>query len=169
MPSNLVVIGAAVAAAAVLFVLARILFRPVSGAAGFAQDYSTVDLTRYRPMLRLLEPAEMEFLRRSTPPGSDLARRVRRQHVRLFLAYLRALRADFELVQAAGRYLVAQGVAQPGMAAALFRAHAQFSRSVWILRFRLAGAWLGVGSVDARAVLGAFECAAGALAQPTAA
>ena len=75
----------------------------------------------------------------------------------------------FECLQHAGRQLVAQGAGQPSLAANLFQAHVQFSKSLWILRFRVAALQLGFGSVDARAILGAFEKASGALAQPAAA
>ena len=169
MPLNFLVVGSALIVGAILLALARVLLQPASRRAGFARDYRTVDPARYRPMLRILDAAELDYIQRCAPPGSELAGRVKRRHIRLFREYLRALQTDFECLQHAGRQLVAQGAGQPSLAANLFQAHVQFSKSLWILRFRVAALQLGFGSVDARAILGAFEKASGALAQPAAA
>src|ERR1039458_461820 len=62
---------------------------------------SELSTDRYRPMLRLLDAADFQFLRSQKGFTPEMAGRLRRQRVQAFLGYLRLLEADFGRMDAA--------------------------------------------------------------------
>lgn len=95
-------------------------------------------IDRYRPMLRLLDEADIEFLR--TQPGSTptLMRCFRRQRCRLFREYLRSLERDFH---AASHALILIVIHSPrdrrDLLRALFVARWRFAAGIFRVRGRL--------------------------------
>jgi hypothetical protein len=163
MNSNPVILVLSLAAAAGLLVSAWQLLRRKSPTKGFARDFRTLDLSRYRPMLRLLSNEDLEYPQAAVPVAGDIAARLRQRHVELFKAYLRALRADFDLLQDTGHELIAAGAASETLPEALLRAKIEFSRAMWSIRFRLIAFQLGLTGVDARPLLSAVAQAQTAL------
>jgi hypothetical protein len=163
MPTASVIVAVSLVAALGLLTSAWLLLRRKPQTTGFARDCRSVNVSRYRPMLRLLCPDDLDFPARVVPVAGDIAARLRRRHLQLFRAYLAALQADFDLLQDAGHHLIAAGAASPALAESLFRSKIQFSRSLWSIRFRLIGFQLGWTRVDASPLLQAAEQAQFAL------
>src|ERR1035441_6142951 len=64
---------------------------------------SELSTDRYRPMLRLLDATDFQFLRVQKGFTPEMERRLRRQRVQAFRGYLRLLVADFDRIVAALR------------------------------------------------------------------
>src|ERR1022692_4950702 len=62
---------------------------------------SELSTERYRPMLRLLDATDFQFLRAQKGFTPEMERRLRRQRVQAFRGYLRLLVADFDRIVAA--------------------------------------------------------------------
>src|ERR1700692_2201508 len=62
---------------------------------------SELSADRYRPMLRMLEETDFQFLRSQKDFTPERASRLRRQRVHQFREYLRLLQADFDRVAVA--------------------------------------------------------------------
>src|ERR1035441_7183083 len=69
---------------------------------------SELSTDRYRPMLRLLDATDFEFLRARQGFTPEMGKRLRRQRVQAFRGYLRLLVTDFDRVVAALRVILAQ-------------------------------------------------------------
>ena len=117
-----------------------------------------LSIQRYRPMLRLLDARDLEFLR--TQPGYSprLARSVRAQRCRIFRAYLRCLSADFARVCAALKVLMVQSRRdRPDLAAALIRRRIQFACGLVSLHVQVILFRCGIGTVDVRGLVRIFD------------
>jgi hypothetical protein len=93
---------------------------------------------RYRPMMRLLEPDDLEFLR--SQPGFTwrMASRVRAQRCEIFRSYLSNLEHDFQQVSMALKLILLHSSHdRPDLAAALVRQQAQFAVGMAAVRVRL--------------------------------
>src|ERR1035438_6124361 len=69
---------------------------------------SELSTARYRPMLRLLDATDFQFLRAQKGFTPEMERRLRRQRVQTFRGYLGLLVADFDRIVAALRVILAQ-------------------------------------------------------------
>ena len=67
-----------------------------------------LSIDRYRPMMRLLDPEDFEFLRSQPGITSRQVARLRAQRCRIFRGYLRSLSADFGHVCMALKLLIAE-------------------------------------------------------------
>lgn len=145
------------ATAAALLVLCRLKSR----AATLPVTTTWIDefsVERYRPMLRLLDDAELRFI--GSLPGSTpkLVAQLRRERCRIFREYLRSLTADFARVSAALKLLMTQANAdRPDLASRLIRSQASFAGRMALVRVQVALYRMGVGTVDAAVLLQAFE------------
>lgn len=115
---------------------------------------------RYLPMKRLLRREDFEFL--STLPGyhPSVARELRRQRMRIFRAYLEELRMDFRRLQSIGQAMLIAGTPEPGLPDELFRQRVRFARAYWRVRFSMLAWRLGLGEVEASALVEALRAAA---------
>jgi len=117
-----------------------------------------ISTDRYRPMLRLLDNRDLEFLR--TQPGftPELGRRFRRQRCQIFEGYLEELQQDFRQVCWAVKFLMLYANAdRPDLAGQLLRTQAAFAGAVLLVRLRLTLYNVGVGTVDIAGLLRRFE------------
>lgn len=113
---------------------------------------------RYRPMMRLLDGSDLEFL--ASQPGftPKLASRVRKDHCRAFRGYLRWLQTDFQAVCWAIKALMLQSQTdRPDLAALLLRSQFAFARGVLQVRLRVALYSYGMGSVSVGDLLKQFD------------
>jgi hypothetical protein len=139
--------GAALAAGLILIVR-----RTVTTPARLCANDEQIDMSlvaRYRPMLRLLEQDDLEFL--SSQPGflPAMARRLRRQRARIFRSYLRSLTADFQRTcDAVKIILVRSGCDRPDLATKLLRAQIEFALGLLSVYFKLILYRLGWAQVD---------------------
>src|SRR5581483_10292561 len=103
--------------------------------AGWIEELST---ERYRPMQRLLDQGDLEFLR--TQPGFNrrMAVRIRKQRCQIFRGYLRCLNHDFARVCLALKLIMLQaGNDRPDLASLLLRRQVQFSTGIAYAQLRI--------------------------------
>lgn len=93
---------------------------------------------RYRPMMRLLDPADIEFLRSQPGFTPAMATRLRVQRCEIFLGYLRCLSADFKRVCAAVKILMLQSRRdRPDLAFVLLKNQAIFAWGICVIHVRV--------------------------------
>jgi hypothetical protein len=109
-------------------------------------------------MLRLLDESDFRFLRVQPGFTTDMARRLRAQRYRMFLAYLGSLQRDFEAISSALKLVVVHDVQdRPDLSWTLLRAHLAFALGFALARFRAYGWRLGCGTADVRGLLTVFD------------
>src|ERR1017187_7788716 len=114
-------------------------------------------LERYRPMFRLLDESDCEFIAAGFPAGSEL-RRFRAERRSLFRVYLCNLGADHARIVGAMRGLLVQSrLDRPDLAKALYRCQLMFALAMISIEFKLFLHALGIGTVDARSLVEAVE------------
>jgi hypothetical protein len=113
---------------------------------------------RYRPMMRLLDDGDFEFLRSQPGVTSKLIATVREQRCRIFRAYLRALNADFNRVCLAIKLLIADsGQDRPDLARVLLEYQARFALGMFRIQVRVAMFAWGWGRVDVSGLVSQFD------------
>ena len=117
-----------------------------------------LSVERYRPMLRLLDPDELQKLGFEPGLTPDAISELRAERCRIFRQYLRSLRADFKRVCGALKIVMAQASKdRPDLASILVRSQARFALGGALLELRLALFMWGIGGVDVSPVLAVFE------------
>ena len=113
---------------------------------------------RYEPMTRLLAQDEWEFVQRRTACRPGVAARWNRERRKIFRLYLNDLARDFYRLHAAARALVAESPQQHSdLVGVLMRQQVTFWRVMAAMECRLLLHAMGIGRVDARALLQAME------------
>jgi hypothetical protein len=117
-----------------------------------------LSIERYRPMLRLLDGEDLEFLRSQPGFTPNMATKLRIQRCQIFRGYLRCLNADFGRVSAALKILMLQSRNdRPDLAGALVRHQATFLCAMAMVNFRLVLYRWGVCSVDVTSLVQIFD------------
>ena len=115
-------------------------------------------ITKYRPMLRLLDEADYEFLTKQPGMTKKAMQRLRAERRAIFRAYLRNLIRDFHKLHMTARmHLIYSKEDRPELAAKLLQQRIQFFRAVCAVEFRLALHTAGIGRVDLRPLFAAVE------------
>ncbi|PWU11080.1 MAG: hypothetical protein C5B51_03415 [Terriglobia bacterium] len=97
-----------------------------------------LSIERYRPMMRLLDAEDLEFLRSQPGFTPRMAARLRVQRCQIFRGYLRCLSGDFAKVCMAIKILLLQSRDdRPDLAAALLRQQVLFAGGMLAVQFRL--------------------------------
>ena len=123
-----------------------------------AEWIEELSLERYRPMLRLLEPQDLEYLRAQPGFTPRMARKLRMQRYHIFRGYLRSLSTDFRRISAALKLLLLQSQEdRPDLAGVLLRQQINFACSLMVVHFRLVFYRLGIGTVSAANVVEIFN------------
>lgn len=155
----LTLIGAVAAGFAVMFGLALRQFGshgrdlPVT-----AEWIDELSVDRYRPMLRLLDGSDLEFLRSQPGCDSRMLSRLRRQRCDIFLGYLKCLNSDFQRTCAVLKLLMLQSRHdRPDLGTALLRARLEFTKGLLVVHFRLSLYRLGLAGVDVSGLVGLFD------------
>ncbi len=157
-----ILIAAAVGTSAALMLALTLLIRKLAVAGGrlpvTAEWIDDLSIERYRPMMRLLECDDLDFLRSQPGFTPRMEARLRRQRCRIFGGYLRCLSADFGRVCAALKVLMVQSRHdRPDLAAALLRSQARFAFSMAVVMVRVFLYRCGLGSVDVRGLVKIFD------------
>jgi hypothetical protein len=120
------------------------------------QERSAVD---YRPMFRLLDESDFEYIIPARYPGrARLLRCFRAERRSLFRVYLRELRADHARIVAAIRNLLIESqIDRPDLALAMYRCQFTFVLAMASIELKLLLHATGIGTVDARALVAAME------------
>lgn len=127
------------------------------------------DPPSYEPLARLMGDADLEFLRRQAPCGSEIAAEWNRARRRIARLFLDEIAADFRSLHARARALVAEAPEQyAGLAQSLMRQQFAFWRIMAKIEVRL---WLnraGLGAAEGRALAQMIEALRSEIARSTA-
>jgi hypothetical protein len=119
---------------------------------------------RYRPMVRLLDSADIEFLRAQPGFTRKMEAALRAQRSRIFRGYLKCLDDDFQRVCMALKLVMAHSALdRPDLASALVQQQVMFASGLVGAHFRVALYRLGVCSVDCSSLVQIFEGMSGEL------
>jgi len=122
--------------------------------AAWLHDFSP---EKYRPMLRLLDSQDYDWL---TAQGMEKSaiRELRTERRTIFGSYLQNISRDFGRLHSAATALVlALPDDEPQLAGRLLNARVQFQRTMILVRMNLLLHDLGVGSVDVRQLVSGIE------------
>lgn len=111
-------------------------------------------LESYRPMERLLNEGDYEFL--ASQPGyhSGIARELRAERRKIFRIYMRSLIRDFNtLVRLAESMMVYSELDRPDLARAIFRLRRQFYINIIAIEIRLALLPLPSGVIEVKQLI----------------
>ena len=113
---------------------------------------------RYRPMYRLLDESDCAVIRAASPGNSGMLREFRAGRRALFRSYLRDLAADHaRIVGAIRNMLIDSHLDRASLAKELFRCQLMFAMAMLSVEARLVLHTAGIGTVDARSLVGAVE------------
>jgi len=113
---------------------------------------------RYRPMLRLLQEEDLEFLRRQPGATPALVRRFRAQRCRAFRGYLRWLSVDFDRAcDALMVVMVNSPYDRADLLSAFIRSRFGFASSMLVVRCQLFLYRRKLAKVDIARLVGQFD------------
>jgi hypothetical protein len=113
---------------------------------------------RYRPMMRLLDATDFQFLRAQEGFTPEMAGRLRRERVRAFRGYLSLLEADFDRVGAALRVIVTQSAYdRPELASLLFQRRLSFAFGLLSIHCRILLFQWGWSGADVSGLIRLFD------------
>jgi len=155
-------IGISVATCLAFLLALRLLIRKVAVTGGklpvTAEWIDELSIERYRPMMRLLDGEDLNFLRSQPGFTPRMATKLRIQRCQIFRGYLRCLNADFRRVCAAMKVLMVQSRNdRPDLAATLVRNQLTFTCTMLMVQFRLFLYRWGFCAVDVTALVRMFD------------
>src|ERR1700680_4627418 len=111
-----------------------------------------------KPMVRLLNRQDLDFLRSQPGFTRKMERGFRRQRCEIFRGYLRQLDGDFQKVCTALKLVMVQSNAdRPDLAATLLRQEVWFKGGMFAVHFRLLLYGCGIGTVEVAGLLRLFD------------
>jgi hypothetical protein len=117
-----------------------------------------LSLDRYRPMLRMLDGDDIEFLRSQPGFTPGMATKLRAQRTQIFRGYLKSLETDFARVCSAIKLIMVHGKNdRPELAETLIRQQVTFACSMLGVRLRLQLYRWGVCGVDVTRLVKLFD------------
>jgi hypothetical protein len=113
---------------------------------------------RYRPMMRLLDSGDIEFLRSQEGFTPKMESKMRAQRCQIYRGYLRCLEMDFQRVCTALKLVLVQSEQdRPDLSAVLLHNQILFATGLVAVHVRLILYSWGIGTVDADALVGIFD------------
>src|SRR4029077_9492151 len=104
---------------------------------------------RHRPVMRLETGSDLSFLGSLPGVTRKTATRLRKEHCRVFRAYLRCLQTDFQTVRCAIKTLMLQSQTdRPDLAALLLRSEFAFACGLLKVQLRVTLYSHGIGTVS---------------------
>jgi len=123
--------------------------------AKWIDDLST---DRYRPMLRLLDSRDIEFLRSQAGFTPKMEARMRAQRCQIYRGYLRCMEMDFQRVCTALKLVLVQSEQdRPDLSSALLFNQILFATGLLAVRCRLIMYGWGICTVDADGLMRIFD------------
>jgi hypothetical protein len=123
-----------------------------------AEWIDELSIERYRPMARLLDGGDMEFLRSQPGFTPEILNKLRSQRCQIFRGYLRCLQSDFGRVCSAIKLVMLQSRHdRPDLAAALVRHQLMFATGMIMVYCRLALFQWGLCGVDVAGLVKSFD------------
>jgi hypothetical protein len=156
------VIGISILTFLALALALPLLLRKVAASGGSlpltTEWIDELSIERYRPMLRLLDGEDLDFLRSQPGFTPRMATKLRIQRCQIFRGYLRCLNADFGRVCAALKVMMLQSRNdRPDLATVLVRQQATFLCSMALVQFRLVLYRWGICGVDVTGLVQIFD------------
>lgn len=146
------------ALAVALFLLVRKMASNGSSLPLNAEWIDELSIERYRPMMRLLDGGDLEFLRSQPGFTPRMASRLRAQRCQIFRGYLRCLNADFQRVCTAIKVLMLQSQQdRPDLAGLLVQHQVMFAWGMGMAYFRLFLFRWGLSGVDVTSLVKNFD------------
>jgi hypothetical protein len=146
---------------AALAALALLAHKAFSSSGELPIDAAWIDdlsIERYRPMMRLLDERDFEFLKMQPGFTPRLAARLRMQRCQIFRSYVSCLESDFQRVCMAVKVLLLQASQdRPDLAVVLIRRQVAFACAMALVNIRVFLYRWGIGGVDVSALVGAFD------------
>jgi hypothetical protein len=123
-----------------------------------AEWIEELSVDRYRPMLRLLDKSDLDFLKSQPGFNPNMAARLRKHRCQIFAGYLKCLDADFKRTCSALKLLMIQShYDRRDLASDLIRAQMKFALGIVIVRFRVTLYRFGLAGVDVRGLVKLFD------------
>jgi hypothetical protein len=123
-----------------------------------AEWIDELSVERYRPMMRLLDGGDMDFLRSQPGFTPRMASKLRVQRCQIFRGYLRCLNGDFQRVCAAIKILMLQSQQdRPDLAGLLVQQQIRFTCGMGLVHFRLFLYRWGLCGVDVTSLVKNFD------------
>jgi hypothetical protein len=149
---------AVVALLTALFAMVRKVVSAGSALPPDPQWIAELSVERYRPMLRLLDERDLEFLRSQPGFSPHMEAKLRTQRCQIFRGYLRGLECDFQRVCTALTVLMMQSqLDRPDLASVLIRQQASFALRVAVVNVRMALYRWGFSGVDVSGLVETFD------------
>ena len=146
------------ALAGALFLLVRKMASSGSSLPVTAEWIDELSTERYRPMMRLLDGGDLEFLRSQPGFNPRMAAKLRIQRCQIFRGYLRCLNGDFQRVCAAIKILMLQSRHdRPDLATVLIQHQVMFACGMVLVQFRLFLYRWGLSGVDVTSLVKNFD------------
>lgn len=144
--------------AAALVVLARNVGSNGRSLPVTAEWIDELSVERYRPMLRLLESSDLEFLRSQPGYTRRMESKLRAQRCQIFRGYLRCLNTDFRRVCTALKLVMVQSRQdRPDLASVLVHHQVMFTSAMIAVQVRLFLYQIGVCTVDSSRLVEIFD------------
>ena len=126
---------------------------------GFTMDwFDSFSVGRYKPMERLLDDADFEYLQSCSGYTRGMGRKMRMERRKLFRRYAYCLDRDFTRVCTAIKLLMIHSqVDRPDLFSLLLRKRAWFLMALLSIECRLALHACGLGTVDVRNLVGSLD------------
>jgi hypothetical protein len=129
--------------------------RPLPVTAEWIDDLST---DRYRPMMRLLDSRDIEFLRSQAGYTPKMESKMRAQRCQIYRGYLRCLNMDFQRVCTALKLVLVQSEQdRPELSSVLLQNQILFATGLLAVHFRLILYGWGNCTVDADGLMRIFD------------
>jgi hypothetical protein len=123
-----------------------------------SQWITELSVERYKPMLRLLDERDLEFLRSQPGFNPRMEARLRAQRCQIFRDYLNGLETDFRRVCTALKLLMLQSqFDRPDLASVLIHQQASFALGMAIVNVRLVFYRWGLSGVDVTDLVKRFD------------
>ena len=157
---SIIVISIVVLAALILATVAvlRKLDSPNRSLPVTAEWIDELSTGRYRPMMRLLDSRDIEFLRSQAGFTPKMEAKLRAQRCQIFRGYLRCLDMDFQRVCMALKLVLLHSEQdRPDLSALLVHHRIMFATGLLAARFRLFLYRWGICTVDVTSLLRIFD------------
>jgi hypothetical protein len=113
---------------------------------------------RYRPMMRLLDSRDIEFLRSQAGFTPKMESRMRAQRCQIYRGYLQCLNMDFQRVCTALKLVLVQSEQdRPDLSSILLHNQILFATGLLAVHFRLMLYGWGICTVDADGLMRIFD------------
>jgi hypothetical protein len=123
-----------------------------------AEWIEELSIERYRPMLRLLDSSDLEFLRSQPGYSPRIESNLRAQRCHIFRGYLRCLNTDFRRVCMALKLVMAQSQQdRPDLASVLVHHQIMFTSGMVAIQARLFLYRWGICTVDVSSLVQIFD------------